>query len=333
MKMLTTAEVAALLGITVSRVQSLIWEGRLPAQKRGRDFFIREVDVALVADRAPGRKRKEGVAELVKRVGLEFDGLLVPNCVLLDRDRPQTRARQVADGVVLEGERTATWPAASRPSLREEQVVILDASPHRLGTALLTRAFFHLRLALQQSPAAARAVAVCGSVDDFLWSNLGEIFAGVYLKIIPELGSSIEPVPTTDRERLQHYHTKFLGGRHRLIENYVLKNRSRDSARQTAHAVLVLGEGGYPTVRKDLPLRGRDVVVLHSTTRRLNTAVIGRALLSDRVIRKEQGPRSLSSVILCQETDTALESLLQPYGIQVLSDDKTGYRPRLREST
>src|SRR5262245_15190195 len=55
-KLLTTTEAAERLGVTVGRVQQLIWEGKLPAQLLGRDYVIKEDDLALVANR-PGRGR------------------------------------------------------------------------------------------------------------------------------------------------------------------------------------------------------------------------------------------------------------------------------------
>lgn len=55
MKLLTTPEVAKKLGVTVSRVQALITEHRLPAQKLGRDFMVREEDLILVSARQAGR--------------------------------------------------------------------------------------------------------------------------------------------------------------------------------------------------------------------------------------------------------------------------------------
>ena len=58
MNLLTTSEVAARLGVTMKRVQAMIRDGRLPAEKRGRDYFIKEDDLKLVADRKPGRPRK-----------------------------------------------------------------------------------------------------------------------------------------------------------------------------------------------------------------------------------------------------------------------------------
>jgi len=57
MKLLTTNEVAERLGVTVARVQKLIWDGRLPATKMGRDYVIQEEDLKLVEDRKPGRPR------------------------------------------------------------------------------------------------------------------------------------------------------------------------------------------------------------------------------------------------------------------------------------
>jgi excisionase family DNA binding protein len=58
MNLLTTSEVAARLGVTIKRVQAMIRDGRLPAEKMGRDYFIKEDDLKLVADRKPGRPRK-----------------------------------------------------------------------------------------------------------------------------------------------------------------------------------------------------------------------------------------------------------------------------------
>jgi excisionase family DNA binding protein len=54
-KMLTTREVADRLGVTIRRVQALIYDGRLPSKQYGRDHLIKESDLKLVEDRKPGR--------------------------------------------------------------------------------------------------------------------------------------------------------------------------------------------------------------------------------------------------------------------------------------
>jgi excisionase family DNA binding protein len=58
MGLLTTKEVAEKLGVSVLRVQQLIWADRLPAEKMGRDYFIKEEDLSLVEVRKPGRPPK-----------------------------------------------------------------------------------------------------------------------------------------------------------------------------------------------------------------------------------------------------------------------------------
>ena len=59
MNMLTTKEAGERLGITVQRIHALIRDGRLPAQKFGRDYLIKESDLKLVEERKPGRPSKQ----------------------------------------------------------------------------------------------------------------------------------------------------------------------------------------------------------------------------------------------------------------------------------
>lgn len=56
----TTKEVAEILGISLRQVQTLIQKNRLPAEKRGRDYFIKDEDIDLVRVRPiTGRPKKE----------------------------------------------------------------------------------------------------------------------------------------------------------------------------------------------------------------------------------------------------------------------------------
>jgi excisionase family DNA binding protein len=59
MKLISTADAAARLGIHITRVQVLIREGRLPAQMIGGSYVINEGDLKLVAVRKPGRPQKQ----------------------------------------------------------------------------------------------------------------------------------------------------------------------------------------------------------------------------------------------------------------------------------
>ena len=55
MKLLTTKQAGERLKVNDSRVRQLILAGRLPAQKFGSAWMIKEKDLAKVADRKTGR--------------------------------------------------------------------------------------------------------------------------------------------------------------------------------------------------------------------------------------------------------------------------------------
>lgn len=57
MGLLTTKLAAQRLGVTVVRIHQFIQDGRLPAQKFGRDYLIDSRDLALIKKRKPGRPK------------------------------------------------------------------------------------------------------------------------------------------------------------------------------------------------------------------------------------------------------------------------------------
>ena len=57
-RLLTTAEAARILGVSVRRVQALIAQKRIRATRHGRDWAIAPAALWPVADRRPGRPRK-----------------------------------------------------------------------------------------------------------------------------------------------------------------------------------------------------------------------------------------------------------------------------------
>jgi excisionase family DNA binding protein len=68
MGLISTSEAAERLGVHITRVQVLIREGRLPAQKIGGTYVVDEDDLKLVADRKPGRPRKGQAEKVTKQV-------------------------------------------------------------------------------------------------------------------------------------------------------------------------------------------------------------------------------------------------------------------------
>lgn len=63
MKTISTIEAAERLGISRVRVFQLIKDGRLPAEKIGRDLRIAEKDLEKVVVRKPGRPPKVKIDE------------------------------------------------------------------------------------------------------------------------------------------------------------------------------------------------------------------------------------------------------------------------------
>ncbi|MDD4950941.1 MAG: helix-turn-helix domain-containing protein [Desulfovibrionaceae bacterium] len=59
MKLLSTAEFAARIGVTAGRVRRLILDGRLLAKKIGRDWVISEKEIERIRGRKPGRPRRK----------------------------------------------------------------------------------------------------------------------------------------------------------------------------------------------------------------------------------------------------------------------------------
>lgn len=59
MGILSTAEAAVKLGVSVRRVQQLVKVGRLPAKVFGGSLMIEEKDLKLVKNRKPGRPKKQ----------------------------------------------------------------------------------------------------------------------------------------------------------------------------------------------------------------------------------------------------------------------------------
>jgi excisionase family DNA binding protein len=59
MKVLTTSQASEKLNVSVRRIHQFIKQGRLPAEKLGRDYVIKEKDLRFVTERKNGRPPKK----------------------------------------------------------------------------------------------------------------------------------------------------------------------------------------------------------------------------------------------------------------------------------
>ena len=78
---ITTTEAAVALGISARRVRALIDSGKLPATRIGRDWAILQTDLNQVAERKPGRPRKEKTMTdfMLSHVASQKDGQRMPD--------------------------------------------------------------------------------------------------------------------------------------------------------------------------------------------------------------------------------------------------------------
>jgi excisionase family DNA binding protein len=67
MGLISTSEAAKRLGVHITRVQVLVREGRLPAQKIGNTYVIEENDLKLLERRPVGRPRKDQAEKTAKK--------------------------------------------------------------------------------------------------------------------------------------------------------------------------------------------------------------------------------------------------------------------------
>lgn len=67
MKTLTVTDTATRLGISSRRVLALISSGRLPAEKLGPIYTVKESDLKLVEDRKPGRPPKQAIKQKAEK--------------------------------------------------------------------------------------------------------------------------------------------------------------------------------------------------------------------------------------------------------------------------
>lgn len=94
-QILTTAEAATRLGVSVRRVQQMVKSGQLPADTFGGSLMIQAGDLALVADRKPGRPpltSEEKAVRAEKRATAGQASSLPPAVTA----KPKTRAKKAA---------------------------------------------------------------------------------------------------------------------------------------------------------------------------------------------------------------------------------------------
>jgi excisionase family DNA binding protein len=318
MKLLTTPEAAERLRVSISRVQSLIWGGRLPAEKLGRDYVIKEEDLEIIIDREPSRRLADLETPMIERYWRKLGkGILLLEFAVIERDKPQTRGRRTVDAVIINSDKQRKIERGGKTSLTGEDVIVIEANRHRLGMGLMGQAVFAPKLVKRHKPKSVSSIALCSATDPFLRPLL-KPFRDVEIVIDTEVSASPEPkLAPRDKNKIERFWRKERGI---LIDNYPLVKRADSSGPHILHAVILKNKRLHHLSRKREPLEGEDVIILHTTPKRLSPYVMGIALFSAQLVMLEK-PKSVRSIILCGANDSALQPLLAPYPyVEVVPD-------------
>jgi hypothetical protein len=98
-----------------------------------------------------------------------------------------------------------------------------------------------------------------------------------------------------------------------FLPEYPLVLRAVHRSRRCADAVILPDETHRQAAVAEYPsLKGRNTIVVQTKTGRMGMYLMGQALFSGR-LAMAQGARSVRSILLCHETDTALLPLLQSF--------------------
>jgi hypothetical protein len=98
-----------------------------------------------------------------------------------------------------------------------------------------------------------------------------------------------------------------------LIEEFpVVMQTPTCSARRLDAVILPDGETRIASSQEEIPLVGRDVIIVHCKAERLDMDLAGQTVFSAELIKPFQ-PASVRSVVLCAEYDSVIGPLLEEF--------------------
>lgn len=102
-----------------------------------------------------------------------------------------------------------------------------------------------------------------------------------------------------------------------LMEEFPAVRRGPDQGSRLLDGVVILRGPHVIAKPNDVPIAGRDIVVIQTKASRLGMYLLGQALFS-RHLMEPFGPKSIRSVAVCTRGDAVLEPLAAQYGIEVV---------------
>jgi excisionase family DNA binding protein len=330
MKILSTAEVAEKLNITVDRVHALIRKGRISATKVSGVYIILEEDLKKVSIRGTSKPGKDVTHNAIQRYwDTNLRGLLALDYKAVERDWARTRGQQFFGGLVIESRENRLIKKGEPVSINGKKVKAIEATPYRLGTGFAGRLILAQLLLTGLEPKAVDVIGLVAEADQGLVDALmgflpRDIIKRVKFEVRGEsYGSPYSKLNKFERERIEVYSDKLkrvMSKQHGKSKSLLLLNHVvfTDSASK-GHPIqgILLPESNFTNVEELNSLKGYPgkVILLHAIPKRLNLSSAGRALASGLLIRScyELEEDQVESVILCTSGDTLIEPILEKH--------------------
>lgn len=102
-----------------------------------------------------------------------------------------------------------------------------------------------------------------------------------------------------------------------LIEEFVAVRRSKNQGQRLIDGVIILGEKTSIATDKSISIENKDIIVIQTKAKRLGMGVLGQAYFSPFLLQSYK-PRSIKSVIICEENDDVLKELAASHQIEIV---------------
>ena len=102
-----------------------------------------------------------------------------------------------------------------------------------------------------------------------------------------------------------------------LVEEFPVVRRSATSAQRLLDGLIVLDGNNRIAKAEEVTVEGMDVIVLQTKANRLGMYLMGQAFFSRELV-KAFNPKSIRTVAICAQDDSAMNTLCEQFQIEVV---------------
>jgi hypothetical protein len=102
-----------------------------------------------------------------------------------------------------------------------------------------------------------------------------------------------------------------------LIEEFLAVQGTSNQGRRPIDGVIVLNEKTAIHIENIFDIKGKDVIVIQTKSRRLGMYLLGQAYFSRFLIEKFE-PRSIKTVAICSKNDAVMSELAKAHDVEIV---------------